>query len=103
MKTITSKELEAEVLQSAQPVLVDFFTDGRGPCRQLAPVLEDMAQEQAGRWKIVKVDAGAEPELAARFRINSVPTLLAFRGGECAAQRIGAAGKKELLAWLAGV
>jgi len=52
---------------------------------------------------MVKVDPGAERYLAARFRINSVPILLAFRGGECAAQRIGAAGKKELLAWLAGV
>ena len=72
-------------------------------CRQLAPVLEEIAQEQAGRWKIVKVDAGAEAELAAQFRVSAVPMLLVFRGGQCVAQRGGARSKQDLLGWLAGV
>lgn len=103
MKTITGDDFETEVLQSAEPVLVDFFTEACSPCRRLAPVLEEVAQHQAGRWKIVKVDAGLNPELAARFRINSVPTLLAFRRGQCVAQRVGARDQQELLEWLAGL
>jgi len=100
MKTITSQEFETEVLQSAQPVLVDFFTETCAPCRRLVPVLEEVAREQTGRWKIVKVDAGAEPELAARFRVSAVPMLLAFHGGQCVAQRAGARDKRDLLRWL---
>jgi len=81
-------------------VLVDFFTQDCVPCRRMAPVLEELAQEQTGRWKIVHVDAAAEPELAVRFRIRFVPALLAFHAGRCVAQRIGARTKQDLLRWL---
>lgn len=101
MKAITQAEFETEVLRSAQPVLVDFYTSGCAPCRRLAPVLEEIEREQAGHWKIVKVDAEVEQGLAVRFRVNMVPTLLAFREGRCVAQRVGQASKPHLAAWLA--
>ena len=103
MKLLTNAEFEAEVLRSPLPVLVDFFTAHCGPCQRLVPVLEEVEREAAGRWKIVKVDAGAEGELAVRFHVNSVPVLLVFRGGQCVGQRPGARNKQEVLAWLAEV
>jgi thioredoxin 1 len=93
-------QFDAEVLQSPEPVLVDFYTDGCAPCWRLARTLEEIATERAGRLKVVKVDAGQEAELAAQFRVTTVPTLLLFRNGQCVAQRVGNADKAELEAWL---
>jgi thioredoxin 1 len=102
MKTINAQEFEAEVLRASGTVLVDFYTDGCGPCRNLEPVLEEIGRDLAGRPKIVKVDAGAEGELAARFRVQQVPSLFLFKGGEAVAQRVGGANKAALLGWLDG-
>lgn len=103
MKTtieINSANFETEVLKSAQPVLVDFWAEWCGPCKMLAPVLDELATEQTGRVKVAKVNVDTNPELAARYGIQSIPTLLYFAGGEVRHQSVGVASKKAILAKL---
>ena len=103
MKTtieINETNFDLEVLQSNQPVLADFWAEWCGPCKMIAPVLEEIATEQAGRVKIVKVDVDSNPALAARFSIQSIPTLLYFEAGELRDKTIGAISKKAILSML---
>jgi len=103
MKTtieVNEANFDREVLQSQQPVLVDFWAEWCGPCKMIAPVLEEIATEQAGRVKIAKVDVDANPALAARFGIQSIPTLLYFEAGELRDKTIGAISKKAILSKL---
>ena len=97
---INEANFESEVLQSQQPVLVDFWAEWCGPCKMLAPVLEEIAGEQAGRLKVGKVNVDNNPNLAARFGIQSIPTLLYFAAGEVADKSIGAVSKRAILAKL---
>lgn len=99
-KIISSAEFASEVEQSDVPVLVDFFATWCGPCKMLAPTLEDVAGEVAGRAKVVKVDIDASPDLAQRFGVMSVPTLMVFRGGQVANQAVGVQPKPALHALL---
>lgn len=82
LEHLSKTNFEREVYQSDVPVLVDFYADWCGPCRMLAPALERLAGEFAGRAKIVKVDVDAEPELANQFQVSSIPTLAFFANGE---------------------
>jgi thioredoxin 1 len=97
---LNETNFETEVLKSSQPVLVDFWAEWCGPCKMLAPVLEEIATQQAGRVKVGKVDVDANPALAARFGIQSIPTLLYLSNGKVQQQTVGAVSKKTILAAL---
>jgi thioredoxin 1 len=97
---INESNFGGEVLQSNQPVLVDFWAEWCGPCKMLAPLLDEIATEQAGRVKVAKVNVDANPALAARFGIQSIPTLLYFAGGEVHDKTIGLTGKRAILSKL---
>ena len=99
MKQVTAAEFESEVLRSKEPVLVDFFTDQCNPCRMMAPVLAEIETEAQGQFKIVKVDAGAEMELAVQYGVRAVPAFFAFSSGKCVGQTVGAKSKANMKKW----
>ena len=87
---VTTETFEAEVLQSEQPVIVDFWAEWCGPCHAVAPVLDKIAEERAAELRVVKVNIDEEPDLAQRYGVMSIPTILLFKSGEPAAAAIGA-------------
>lgn len=96
LKTLTDENFEDEVLNSEEPVLVDFWATWCGPCRQIAPIVEDLADEFEGRAKVGKVDVDENPQVAQQYGVRSIPTLLFFKDGEVQEQLVGASGKKPL-------
>ena len=95
---ISSAEFQSKVLQAPEPVLVDFFATWCGPCKMLAPTLDAVAAEVAGRAKVYKVDVDQSPDVAAQYGVMSVPTLILFKGGQPVKQMVGAQPKPALLA-----
>ncbi|KQV20266.1 thioredoxin [Rhizobium sp. Root1203] len=91
---------QAEVLESAEPVVVDFWAEWCGPCKMIAPSLEELAIEFAGKVKVAKLNIDENPELAAQFGVRSIPTLAMFKAGEVADIKVGAAPKTALSSWI---
>ena len=98
--TITKDNFKTEVLESDVPVLLDFWATWCGPCRKLAPILAEIASEYAGRVKVGKVNVDDEVELAAQFRIMSIPTVMLFKGGKAADGFMGYRPKADVAAFL---
>lgn len=97
---LTEQTFDDEVLQADVPVLVDFWASWCGPCRMLSPIVAQIAEEQAGRAKVCKVNVDEQPALAARFGIASIPTVMVFRGGAVAGTAVGFRPKAQLEAML---
>lgn len=96
MKELTKETFANEVLAAETPVLVDFFATWCGPCKMLSPVLSEFAEEHEGKVKVVKVDVDNQPELAAAYRVASIPTLLLFRNGKVEGRSVGFRRKAQL-------
>jgi len=100
MLAVSSDTFQKEVLESDIPVLVDFWAIWCGPCKAIAPTVEALANEYAGKIKVVKVDVDQEPQIAARYGIRSIPTLMVFKGGQMVDQVIGAVPRQHLAGML---
>ena len=99
--TVTDDTFERDVLQASQPVLVDFWAEWCGPCKQIAPALEQIAQELAGQVTVAKVNIEDSPTTPSRYGVRGIPTMMLFRGGQMASMKVGAMPKQKILEWLA--
>jgi thioredoxin 1 len=97
---VTDESFERDVLQADGPVLVDFWAEWCGPCKQIAPALEQISEELAGVITIAKVDIEASPSTPSRYGVRGIPTMMLFRGGQMASMKVGAMPKQKILEWL---
>jgi thioredoxin 1 len=100
---VTDSSFQADVLDSSKPVLVDFWADWCGPCKMIAPALEEIGDELADQVTIAKMDIMENPEVPGRIGVQSIPLMVLFKDGQPVAQRLGAAPKSQLKDWLVSV
>ena len=94
--TFTDAGFDQDVLKSNEPVLVDFWAEWCGPCRMMAPTIDQIATEYAGKVKVGKLDVDSNVQTAGRYQIRGIPTLLVFKGGQVVEQKVGAVGKSDV-------
>lgn len=97
---VTDANFEAEVLQSTNPVLVDYWAEWCGPCKMIAPILDEVAKEYDGKLKVAKLNIDENQETPAKYGIRGIPTLMLFKGGNIEATKVGALSKSQLAAFI---
>ena len=100
IKHVTDATFEADVLKSAQPILVDYWAEWCGPCKMIAPILDEIAKEYAGKLKVTKVNIDDNQATPAKFGIRGIPTLMIFKNGNVEATKVGALSKSQLTAFI---
>ena len=100
IKHVTDASFEGDVLKSDKPVLVDYWAEWCGPCKMIAPILDDVAKEYAGKLKVAKLNIDENQETPAKFGIRGIPTLMLFKGGNVEATKVGALSKSQLTAFI---
>ena len=102
IKHVTDQSFDSDVLQSDKPVLVDYWAEWCGPCKMIAPILDDVAQSYDGRLQVAKMNVDENRDVPGKYGIRGIPTLMLFKGGELAATKVGALNKSQLTAFLDG-
>ncbi|MFC3068062.1 thioredoxin TrxA [Phenylobacterium soli] len=97
---VTDESFEQDVLQADKPVLVDFWAEWCGPCKQIAPALEQIAEELAGKVTVAKLNIEESPTTPSRYGVRGIPTMMLFKGGQMASMKVGAMPKAKIVEWL---
>ena len=97
---VTDENFEAEVIKAGKPVIVDFWAEWCGPCKQIGPSLEEISDEMADKITVAKINIDENPNTPTQFRVRGIPTMLVFKNGEAAATKVGAVSKTAIVEWI---